>query len=96
MKTMTVEQTKKIQQFEAQGDEFIEKESFYACLSAIDCYMNAQDMLYNYANNDNIKNAKPQPAFNSDNVSYNAWYVLLGNKISKTQQMLTDPKIAKK
>jgi len=50
-------------------------------LSAIDFYLKAQAELYRAVNDDSIENAKPYPAFNSDNVSYNAWYNSLNIKL---------------
>ena len=74
----------------------VEKESFDACMSAIGLYIDADDLLQLYANDDTIENARPAPAFNSDNVTYNAWHMSLMNKMSKAQAMLADPKLARK
>lgn len=95
-KSMTDAQFKAVKKLEDAADALVEKQTFESCLSAIDCYINAQDKLHKAANDDSIENAKPYPAFNSDNVTYNAWYASLANKMSYAQMMLADPRLAKK
>ena len=86
----------RVEKLEAQGDRLLEKESFDACLSAIDSYLNAQETLYKLANDDTIPQAKPYPAFNTSNVSLKAWYLKLGNKVDKASKMMADPRVVKK
>ena len=95
-KNITDAQIKAIKKLEDTADALVEKQTFESCLSAIDCYIDAQAKLYKAANDDTIENAKPSPAFNSDNVTYNAWYASLANKMSYAQMMMADPRLAKK
>ena len=85
-----------VRKLEAQGDSLVEKEQFETCLSAIDFYLKAQAELYRAVNDDSIENAKPYPAFNSDNVSYNAWYNSLNIKLVNAQLLLANPQMAHK
>lgn len=52
--------------------------------------------LYKAANDESIDEAKPYPAFNSENVTYKAWYASLNDKMTKVNVALADPKIARK
>ena len=91
MKTLTKKQEETIKKMELQGDEFLEKETFDNCLSALDLYVNAQMELYRAANG-----AKPYPHFNSSNVTYKAWYANLNDKMTKVNSIMANPRIAKK
>lgn len=96
MKALTDKEVAQIKKLEDAGDALVAKEQFESCLSAIDFYLNAQAELFKLANDDSIENAKPYPAFNSDNVTYNAWYSSLSNKMSNAQSMLANPQMAHK
>ena len=96
MKKLTKKQEDAIKKIEQEGDICFEKETFENCLSALDRYVNAQMELYKAANDESIDGAKPYPAFNSDNVTYKAWYASLNDKMTKVNVALADPKIARK
>lgn len=91
MKTLTKEQLDDIKKFETQGDAFLEKDQFEACLSAIDCYATAQLELFKLANelNDGI-------SFNSTDVKLNSWYATLTSKINAANYALANPKLARR
>lgn len=52
--------------------------------------------LYKAANDEEMSGAKPYPFFNSENVSYKAWYASLNDKMAKVNALMADPKIARK
>ena len=96
MKELTQKQEEAVKKLEEHGDMCLEKDTFEGCLSALDAYANAQAELYRSANDENMLNAKPYPYFNSENVSYKAWYARLNDKMSRASSAMADPKMAKK
>ena len=95
MKKLTESQVAQVKRLEQKGDDAIEKETFDSCLSAIDFYLGAKEKLFELANDDKASNAKPYPTFNSDVVSYKAWYMELGSKLDKANALLASPKTAR-
>lgn len=96
MKMLTQKQKAAIEELEKDGDALLEKETFDSCLAALNKYVSAQLALQEAANDMSIDGAKPAPFFNSDVVSYKVWNANLSSKISKTNSMLMDPRLAKK
>lgn len=96
MKQLTQKKEQEIRALEQEGDTFFAKDKFEACLSALSRYVEAQEALYNAANDTAIDNAKPYPFFNSSNVSYKAWYSALSDKISRANTAMADPRLARK
>ena len=96
MKALTDKQIQQVKKLEDKGDMLVEQAQFESCLSAVDYYLKAQSTLFSLANERDPKEQQSCQDFKSSNVSYNAWYINLGNKISKANSMLADPKIARK
>ena len=96
MKEMTPAQKSAIESIESQGDICFEKQTFDSCLSALDKYVTAQMELYKAANDEEMPNAKPYPFFNSQNVTYKAWYAKLNDKMSQVNSAMADPKTARR
>ncbi len=96
MKMMTKEQEDSVKEVEKCGDSLLEKDTFESCLSAFDQYATAQTMLHEMANDQKMDNAKPYPAFNSENVSYKAWYASLASKMAKANAAMANPRMRRK
>lgn len=84
-----------VKQLESTGDALVQKETFDSCLSAVEVYLSAQELLFENANDPSIPDAKPWPAFNSIDVSYNALYSQLASKVTKANGLIADPRVAR-
>lgn len=96
MKKLTQKQEEAVKKLEERGDICLEKETFEGCLSALDAYADAQAELYKHANDEDMLSTAPYPHFNSEVVSYKAWYARLNDKMSKASSAMADPKMARK
>ena len=94
MKKLTQKQLNEVKNIEEYGDKLLAKPTFNSCMDAIDKYIEAQERLMKYATDNNALSTYGE--LKTENIDYKVWHSNLVQKMNNAQQMLTDPKIAKK
>lgn len=94
MKKLTEKQLNEVKALEEKGDKLLSKATFNSCMDAIDKYLEAQDLLMEYATDGNALSVYGE--LKTECIDYKVWYSNLVKKSNDAQHMLSKQNVLKK